>query len=103
MNPDFRGIYRVYIKFYDTFNTTTQEETVLVLADSVVEAVDKAGEYAQMYIANDPDRRITVFDINGVVYEEALFVGIQNETEEEEFLPETGILGGELPEGWNRQ
>lgn len=103
MNPEFRFIFDVYIEKYIAGDAPRGEETVTVLADSIDDAMNKASEYLSCIVVNDP-HSFDTFDIIGVMQKGTVFLGIQyDDTTEIELAPETGILNGDLPDGWVKQ
>lgn len=88
MTPHFKNAYTAYLTFY-TKEGSSQDSTV-VLADSLMEAIDKAGEYAQAVMRNDHEW--VVFDVTGIVLKDTIFIGLEDETVEQEFT-QGAIIG----------
>ena len=108
MEPEFGYIYQVTIEKYRLKHgdAQTEEEVVFILAEDIDDAMDKGADYADSI---NQSKEWNFYEIVGVKRGESIFLGLQEDIEELEILPETGIsaeagiLSGSLSFGWESE
>ena len=94
MNPRFMYTFSIHYRLY-VGDAEPVSDVVFVIADDIEGSLEKVKEFLSLVIANQGG----FYEITGSSQRDPVFVGVEQEIEEQELLPETGILTGELPKG----